>query len=277
MSATPDDPYLWLEEVTGDDALAWVRDRNAQTTAAAGRGEAVRRADRARSGRCSTPTTGSPTSRWRGRPPLQLLAGRDEPARAVATHHAASTARRGAAGVGGAARRRRAGAGPRARAGCGRAPACCGPATAAAPDQLSRGGADASVVREFDLTALASSTDGFALPEAKSDRRLDRRRPRLRRHRLRAGVDDLDPGTRASSGVAARDAAERGGAGLRGRRRRTCSSTPATTRRPASSATWWCGHLDFYRREPLPAGRRRAGPHRRAARTPTSTCTASGC
>jgi prolyl oligopeptidase len=28
-----DDPYLWLEEVTGDRALAWVRERNAETVA----------------------------------------------------------------------------------------------------------------------------------------------------------------------------------------------------------------------------------------------------
>src|SRR5690606_40466807 len=29
----PDDPYLWLEDVTGDDALCWVLARNAVTTA----------------------------------------------------------------------------------------------------------------------------------------------------------------------------------------------------------------------------------------------------
>ena len=28
------DPYLWLEEVTGDTALDWVRERNAETVAA---------------------------------------------------------------------------------------------------------------------------------------------------------------------------------------------------------------------------------------------------
>ena len=33
MSDTPaaDDPHLWLEEVQGDKALAWVRERNAET------------------------------------------------------------------------------------------------------------------------------------------------------------------------------------------------------------------------------------------------------
>ena len=29
-----DDPYLWLEDVTGDEALAWVRDRNAESAKA---------------------------------------------------------------------------------------------------------------------------------------------------------------------------------------------------------------------------------------------------
>ena len=27
---TPHDPYLWLEDVEGDEALAWVRARNAE-------------------------------------------------------------------------------------------------------------------------------------------------------------------------------------------------------------------------------------------------------
>lgn len=31
--AHTDDPYLWLEDVTGDDALAWVREHNAPTVA----------------------------------------------------------------------------------------------------------------------------------------------------------------------------------------------------------------------------------------------------
>ena len=34
---------------------------------------------------------------------------------------------------------------------------------------LSRGGADANVVREFDLTAKAFVDGGFTLPEAKAD------------------------------------------------------------------------------------------------------------
>ncbi|MBC3753035.1 hypothetical protein H8I07_18640, partial [Bacillus pumilus] len=30
-SESPVDPYLWLEDVTGDDALAWVRAHNEPT------------------------------------------------------------------------------------------------------------------------------------------------------------------------------------------------------------------------------------------------------
>lgn len=33
MPATPADPYLWLEDVTGDKQLAWVREQNARTEA----------------------------------------------------------------------------------------------------------------------------------------------------------------------------------------------------------------------------------------------------
>src|SRR3546814_11775992 len=33
MPATPAEPYLWLEDVTGDRQLAWVREQNARTEA----------------------------------------------------------------------------------------------------------------------------------------------------------------------------------------------------------------------------------------------------
>ena len=33
-AAEPSDPRLWLEDVTGDKALAWVKERNAASTAA---------------------------------------------------------------------------------------------------------------------------------------------------------------------------------------------------------------------------------------------------
>ena len=33
MAGEPEDPFLWLEDVTGDRALSWVRERNAESTA----------------------------------------------------------------------------------------------------------------------------------------------------------------------------------------------------------------------------------------------------
>ncbi|WP_411025276.1 hypothetical protein, partial [Salmonella sp. s55884] len=33
MQSEPSDPYLWLEDVTGERALAWVREQNARTEA----------------------------------------------------------------------------------------------------------------------------------------------------------------------------------------------------------------------------------------------------
>ena len=40
IAGEPDDPRLWLEDVTGDRALAWVRERNAESTAELTRSEA---------------------------------------------------------------------------------------------------------------------------------------------------------------------------------------------------------------------------------------------
>jgi len=31
MDSVTEDPYLWLEDITGDDALDWVREHNAPT------------------------------------------------------------------------------------------------------------------------------------------------------------------------------------------------------------------------------------------------------
>ena len=51
--------------------------------------------------------------------------------------------------------------------GCGRRSRCCAPTTRALVS-LSRGGADAVVIREFDVDARTWVTDGFVLPENKS-------------------------------------------------------------------------------------------------------------
>ena len=56
----PADPNLWLEDVTGEKALAWVRERNA--VSAKELAETRSRSSRPRSWRSSTPTSASPTS-----------------------------------------------------------------------------------------------------------------------------------------------------------------------------------------------------------------------
>ena len=40
MSDTPPDPHLWLEDVTGEKQLAWVRERNAECVTALAEAEA---------------------------------------------------------------------------------------------------------------------------------------------------------------------------------------------------------------------------------------------
>jgi len=161
-----DDPYLWLEEVQGERALAWVRERNAQTRAAleawpafGGTRTRIREVldSRERIPEVSRrgawlynfwQDAGHPRGLWRratlaeyrkAEPAWEVLLdvdalGRDEHENWVW-----------------------AGA------------ACLRPADTRCLVKLSRGGADAHVVREFDLASRRFVDGGFALPEAKSD------------------------------------------------------------------------------------------------------------
>ncbi|MHC1560192.1 prolyl oligopeptidase family serine peptidase [Actinomycetospora sp. C-140] len=160
-----DDPYLWLEDVTGDDALAWVRERNAESLEVltgsqrfSGTRDGLRAVldadDRIpyvrRRGdllynfwQDATHTRGL----WRrttlesyrtGDPDWELLLDVDD----LATAEDENWVWAGAA--------------------------VRYPDYSRALVQLSRGGADATVVREFDLGSKEWITDGFTLPEAKS-------------------------------------------------------------------------------------------------------------
>ena len=134
--------------------------------------------------------------------------------------------------------------------------------------ELSRGGADATVVREFDLSAMAFVDDGFRLPEAKSHRRLDRRRHRLRRHRPRPRLDDRQRLPAHGPAVAAGHPVDDADPGVRGRghgrlRPRHARPDARLRARPGRAGA---GLLPA---RALPARRRGAAPHRRAARTPT--------
>ncbi|WP_374663956.1 prolyl oligopeptidase family protein [Ramlibacter sp.] len=168
-TAEPSDPYLWLEEVQGERALAWVRERNAEAEAllTAQPGFAATRdqlravlEDRSRlarvqrvGGHVYNLWTDATHRRglWRralladyaaGRPQWEPVLDLDALGRAEGE----SWVWKGAA--------------------------CLPAATEAGMDrcllQLSRGGADARVVREFDLRTRTFVPGGFTLPEAKS-------------------------------------------------------------------------------------------------------------
>ncbi|MCD2189787.1 prolyl oligopeptidase family serine peptidase [Actinomycetospora soli] len=163
-----DDPYLWLEDVTGDEALSWVRERNGESL---GRLTDTERFTELRDGLRAvldsddripyTRRRGErlynfwqdaehPRGLWRrttlddyrtGDPTWELLLDVDALARDEDENWV---------WAGAAAR---------------------WPDYTRALVQLSRGGADATVVREFDLEAkrfLTADEGGFTLPEAKS-------------------------------------------------------------------------------------------------------------
>jgi prolyl oligopeptidase len=165
-SAPDDDPWLWLEQVQGETALEWVRERNAaarrQLERWAGFADTRDSLRAVLDAQDRIPTitrrgdfvynfwqdAGHPRGVWRrttldeyrkAKPAWDTLLdldalGRDEGENWV---------------WGGAA--------------------CLGPAYTRCLLQLSRGGADATVLREFDLGTRRFVAGGFALPEAKSD------------------------------------------------------------------------------------------------------------
>jgi prolyl oligopeptidase len=170
-AADRDDPYLWLEDVTGDKALAWVRERNAQAEkefAADPRFEPLR-ADLLRilnsRERIPLPSrmgefiynfwrdAANPRGLWRRttlaeyrktQPAWDTVLDLD----ALGRQEKENWVWQGVE--------------------------CLRPEKPDDPYRrcilaLSRGGADATVLREFDLTEKAFVKDGFALPEAKQD------------------------------------------------------------------------------------------------------------
>lgn len=160
-----DDPYLWLEDITGDTALDWVRERNAETVAELTRSarfaelrDEVRQVLDA-DDRIPWPLRRGehlynfwqdaehPRGIWRRttleeyrteRPAWELVLDVD----ALGAEEGESWVWQGATVLRPGHRR--------------------------ALVELSRGGADAAVVREFDLELLTFVDGGFELPEAKS-------------------------------------------------------------------------------------------------------------
>jgi prolyl oligopeptidase len=161
-----DDPYEWLEDISGAKPLSWVKERNAESVGELGQSDQFRSLEQRILGILDSDAripgvekigpyyynfwrdASNPRGLWRrttldeyrkAKPDWEIvldldLLGREESVNWV--WHGAQALK---------------------------------PAYRLALISLSRGGADASVVREFDLTAKAFVKDGFALPEAKSD------------------------------------------------------------------------------------------------------------
>jgi prolyl oligopeptidase len=161
-----DDPYLWLEEVTGERALAWVRERNDEAVAelasseryAAIKAQVLEALDAddkipyvVRRGAYLYNfwrDAAHPKGLWR-RTTLEEYR-RPEPDWQVLIDVDALAAEEGENWVWSGA-------------------AVLRPSYDKCLVQLSRGGADATVVREFDLATRTFVDGGFTLPEAKSD------------------------------------------------------------------------------------------------------------
>jgi len=164
LAAPDDDPYLWLEEIDGTRSLAWVEAQNAATLQRFG--DARFAADRdtlkaifdrpdnipypnRRAGRLFNPWQDAehPRGLWRTTS-LESFRG-ENPDWGVLIDLDAVAAAEGEDWV-------------------WRGGITLPPAHDRAIVQLSRGGADAVVLREFDLATRAFVPDGFNLPEAKS-------------------------------------------------------------------------------------------------------------
>jgi prolyl oligopeptidase len=161
----PDDPHRWLEDVTGEKALAWVRERNAESEKALTGGDAFPALERRILSILDSKEripfvskigdhvynfwrdAANPKGAWR-RTTLAEYRTADPAWETVLDVDALAKAE-------------------------GENWVWHG-ATVLEPDDrlflvsLSRGGADADVVREFDLAAKSFVKDGFTLPEAKS-------------------------------------------------------------------------------------------------------------
>ncbi len=163
--AQDDDPYLWLEDVTGDRSLDWVKTRNAESTKTLSQ---------------SPSSPGSRSGSWRSS------------TRTIASRTSASSAP--GTTTSGATRPHPRGVWRRTTLDEYRKPEpewetvidldalasaenenwvwsgadCLKPEYRRCLVSLSRGGADAAVTREFDVTTRAFVADGYTLPEAKA-------------------------------------------------------------------------------------------------------------
>jgi len=189
VSAQPD-PYLWLEDVTGDAALDWVRARNADTLGRLATGERFESL-RAEILEALDSSDRIPYVRRRGEYLYNFWQDAEHPRglwrrTTLEGYRAAEPAWDvlldiDALGAAESVNWVWAGA------------SLLRPTLDRALVELSRGGADAAVVREFDLTSRQFVEGGFTLPEAKSQ--VDW----IDRDQVYVGTD-FGPGTLTSSG-----------------------------------------------------------------------------
>ncbi|MCB9681672.1 MAG: S9 family peptidase [Alphaproteobacteria bacterium] len=161
-----DDPNLWLEDVTGDEALAWVRARNEASTA-----EVAADADfeplKARILSILDATDRIPYVNEMGGSYYNFWRDADHP-RGVWRRTTLDSYRTDAP-VWDVVFDLDAIAEAEGENWVWKGVDCLRPGFTRCLVSLSRGGADATVVREYDLAARAWVPDGFTLPEAKSD------------------------------------------------------------------------------------------------------------
>ena len=160
-----DDPFLWLEEIEGEAALAWVARQNARTLGRARKRSAFRRA-LSRRARCADVRRPHPLSGVSRRSARQFLAGRDACPRALARDEPRLVSDTGT-GLADAARHRCAVGRAKGATGCFTAPRPLPPDYRRALVSLSDGGKDAAERREFDIDAGEFVEGGFFLPEGK--------------------------------------------------------------------------------------------------------------
>jgi prolyl oligopeptidase len=164
MPTAPEDRYLWLEDVGGERALGWVRERNAKSQAELASGEDFKALnERIRAildSDARIPYVGkigehyynfwrdakNPRGLWRRTTLAEFR--KDEPAWEVVIDLDALGKAEGENWV-------------------WRGADCLRPEYRRCLVSLSRGGADATVTREFDLPSREFVKDGFFLPEAK--------------------------------------------------------------------------------------------------------------
>ena len=230
-----DDPWLWLEDVQGEqrpglgaraqcaDARSGSRPGPASTPRASASWTCSTRATASRPSRAAA--TSSTTS---GRTPTHP--------RGLWRRTTLDEYRKAAAGLGDRARPRRAGPRPRARTGSGAAPSAWARTTTAACSSCRA----AAPMRRWCASSTSARArfveGGFSLPEAKSDVDWARRRHALRRHRFRPRLAHRFGLPAHHQALAARPAAGRGRDGVRGAAQRRRRQRAASTARPASSA-----------------------------------------